>query len=778
MGDNLNLAELFLKAGLIDKDEMQIVIEANKKNPGEKISDTLVRLKFATEQDVTKVISQQFNIPFIDLSGTDIDPKAVHFIPLSLASQSNIFPVREEDNILLLAMKDPHDMEAINMAGFSSGLTIKPFLAAATQIEKMIVRYYHVEESIADYMKSIDTPQGIELITDSRMTEIDLKDLRKKSEAVPIIQMVNALIHQGITQNASDIHIEPQEKIIFVRNRIDGLLHKSLQIPKWVQPALISRIKIMSGMDISEKRVPQDGRIKIRLEEKTIDLRISCLPTQHGEKIVIRVLDTNRKLLTIGELGFQPELAGQVANVINQPQGILLVCGPTGSGKTTTLYGLLTEIAKKSHNIVTLEDPIEYVLSGVNQVQMNEKAGLTFAKSLRSVLRQDPNVIFVGEIRDSETAEIALRASMTGHLVFSTLHTNDAASTISRILDLKIEPYLVASSVTGILSQRLVRTICPHCREEHNPDRKIIKKIEDKLGEEIYFLLYHGKGCDKCQNTGYQGRMGIHELLLITPEIRESIRNQTASEGKIRQLAKQEGMKTILDDALEKVKQGMTTIEEVERVVIFAEEKDSSSYPFICPQCKKNIEKEWKTCPYCSYILLGGSGAEQTKGQGVPDSTARALINKNARVLPMPESISMPLPPHNGNNDFSGYRILLADDDEEIGRSLVMHLLKNKFAVSIATNGREALDNIAKEKPHLLLTDLVMPKMDGYELIQKVRQNKTTASLPIIVLSQKGAVEDRLKGFELGSDDYLPKPFAPDEMLFRIKAVLKRTYSI
>jgi type IV pilus assembly protein PilB len=746
--DKEKLASGFVKSGLLDEDEAAALLEANRRAENESLEDTLVRLKYATEEETTKALAEYLDLPYIDLSGGP-DPKALKLIPLNLAAQHAIFPMRVEDGFLLLAMKNPNNTEALDLARFASGMPVKPFLAAPGSIERAIQEHYNVEDNIADYMQTMpEEDKGFQLVTET--VEADLKDLKKKSESAPVIHLTNSIIHQGIAKGASDIHVEPQDKVVIIRNRVDGVLTESFRAPKWAQAALTSRLKIMAGMDIAEKRVPQDGRIQIRTKNKDIDLRVSTLPTQHGEKVVIRILDTHKEAPTLGDIGFRPELVSPIRKMMNQPQGMFLVCGPTGSGKTTTLYGLLSEIAKKKINVVTLEDPIEYVLSGVNQVQVNEKAGLTFAKSLRSVLRQDPNVVFLGEIRDGETAEIALRASMTGHLVLSTIHTNDAAASVTRLLDLKIEPYLLASSLSAVLAQRLVRTICPACREECEPPPAVVKKVEAAMGEAFSFTFYHGRGCGECNGTGYKGRMGIHEMLVVTPEIREIIRSQGASEARIRQAARKEGFRTLLEDALEKMRQGLTSVEEVERVVVFAPGDKETPPP--CAACGRALEPGWKACPFCG---------------NQPDGTPKPA---GPRILP-----AAPPPAASASESLVGAKILLVDDEEETTRPLAVYLLKNKFSVTMAANGREALEAIAKDRPDILLTDVLMPEMDGLELVRRLRRDAGTSFLPVIVFSRKSDVADRLKGFEAGSDDYIPKPFDPEEMLQRVKAVLRRS---
>ncbi len=747
------IGRIFIKVGLIDEEKLQIALEENKKNPRELIGETLVRLNFVSERDIAKALSYQNNVPYLDLTSTVIEPIAIELIPLKLAKEYQILPVRIENKELILAMKNPRDIEAMDMARFTSGLNIRPVVAAASEIKEAINRHYSAGESINQIIQNVAQIEGIEFIQAETAEEENILELKNKSEMGPIVKLVNSIIFQSVSARASDIHIEPQERMIQVRQRVDGILNETLQIPKWVQGALISRIKLMAGMDIAEKRIPQDGRIKLRKDHQILDLRVSTLPVQYGEKVVIRILDKSKSTLSITELGFSSEDLERVKELINLPQGMILVCGPTGSGKTTTLYALISEISRKKINIVTLEDPIEYEMNRVNQVQISEKAGLTFAKALRSILRQDPNVVFVGEIRDRETAEIAMGASMTGHLVLSTLHTNDAVSTIIRLRDLGVAPYLIASSLNGIISQRLIRILCDRCREKYQPDLERLRKIRPRLDKEIPF--YRSKGCEYCQQTGYRGRKGVYEILMINGEIRELI-SQRAPERRIREAALKGGMKSLIENALEKLKQGITTLEELERVVLFSEESRSLT-ELKCPSCQKVMEPDWKICPYCGSklkesIISGGN----TPIKGL-EKTAEPLI-KDIR------------------NDFKGFKILLVDDNEVLARGLASFLVKNQFIATTASNGKEALEIIAQNKPHLILTDIPMPEMDGLKLIKRLRQDPTTAFIPVIVLSQKTAPEEKLRAFELGADDYIFKPVLVEELLYRIKAVLRRTY--
>ena len=752
------LGEIFVKSGLIDEHKLKIALEENLKKPKEYIGDTLLRLKFITEKDVARALSFQLSVPYIDLTTAVVEPNAIKSIPLKHAQKSLVFPVCIENGYLILAMKDPLDLDAINMANFASGYNIKPYITTEADIRYAIKQYYFKEENIDDILKNVDRIEGIEFIRDEIPDEKTILDLKKESESAPIIRLVNSIILSGISAGASDIHIEPQEKEVLVRSRVDGVLAEVMRTPKWLQASLVSRIKIMASMDIAERRVPQDGTIKMKMEGKMVDLRISTLPTQYGEKVVIRILETGKNILSPEELGMLPEELGKILNLINLPQGVILVCGPTGSGKTTTLYTLISEIAQKKLNIVTIEDPIEYRIGGVNQVQVFTKAGLTFANTLRSILRQDPDVIFVGEIRDNETAEISMRASMTGHLVLSTIHTNDAISTITRLKDLDIEAYLVGSSLSGILAQRLVRRICKECREEYTPPPAVLKKIETKLSEKVSFLFYHGKGCKSCNQTGYKGRIGVYEILEVTSDIRELI-SKDAPEGKIREAAKMTGMKTMFDDALEKTKQGITTLEELERVLFTTEEPEASD-EWKCSNCQKPVEPEWQFCPYCRHELNVPGPVEIIK-----ITHPSEIIQKEA-ILGLGEK----------HSTLKKVKILLVDEDETAGQELASFLRNQQLIVATAVDRKDAVKKIFKDKPHLIIVNIKMPEMVGLELIKRLRSDITTAFIPVIVLSQGREIQDRLKGFEIGADDYLPKPFSMEELLLRLKAVLKKVY--
>jgi type II secretion system protein E len=496
--------------------------------------------------------------PYLELAKLTVDNEARNKISTKIAFQYFVLPVAVNDGVLLVAASDPFDAAMMNAVQFNARMPVTFALAAKTEIEKALKKYYGVGAETLDEMGAGE-PMELELAYDKEITEGD--------QEASVIKFVNQIIWEAFKDRATDIHFEPQEDELRIRNRIDGILH---QIPlppqlKRFQAALISRIKVMSGMNISEKRLPQDGRINVRIKGEEIDIRVSTVPTVYGESVSLRLLTRGKIFLSLDKLGFLPAEENAIREIIVKPHGIFLVTGPTGSGKSTSLYAFLSSINSVQKRIITVEEPVEYELKGINQIAVRPEIGLTFAMGLRHILRQDPNVIMVGEIRDLETAEIAIRASLTGHLVFSTLHTNDAPSAFTRLIDMGIEPFLVASSVEAVQAQRLVRTICPHCKTEQKVDRDYLRKISFPEADIETAKFWHGKGCEECRQFGYQGRKGIYELLLVSETLRPLIMNR-ASATTIAQRAIEAGMRTLRTDGWNKVKSGVTTIEEVLRV--------------------------------------------------------------------------------------------------------------------------------------------------------------------------------------------------------------------
>jgi len=565
------IGTLLINAGLITEKQLEDALEEQKKT-GEKIGSTLIELGYLEDATLVKFLSKQFKIPPVELNDLKVDQPIISLVSAELAHRYEVFPVKKIGKTLVLAMSNPSDIYAIDDVSFNTGFDILPRVASSIDIKKFINEHYPVSKqlsSIKDLEEDLkeDLEEDFELVDggfEEEEEKTDISKLEASGKSAPVIKLVNFLITDAVKRGASDIHIEPYEKLFRVRFRIDGVLQEVMSPPIRMKAAIISRVKIMASLNISERRIPQDGRINVRVGEKLIDLRVSIVPTLFGEKVVMRILDKSSLMLDMKELGFEEDSLRKFITAIEQPYGVVLVTGPTGSGKSTTLYSALSRLNTKEVQIITAEDPIEYNLKGINQVQVNEDIGFNFASALRAFLRQSPNIIMVGEIRDAETAEIAVRAALTGHLVLSTIHTNDAPSTINRLVDMGIQPFMVAASLNLIQAQRLVRKICSGCKEEIKPDPVLLREANIDPKKLDGCMVYKGRGCARCNQTGYKGRIAITEVLPIDPNIRDLIL-KNAPAATIREKAKEEGLNTLRDDALLKVKKGVTTLEEVIR---------------------------------------------------------------------------------------------------------------------------------------------------------------------------------------------------------------------
>ena len=558
-----SLGESLVQEGIITTEQLKQA-QTEEKRTSQRLRNVLVKMGFIAEDDLVVFLSEKLGLPRIELSNYLIDSKIIELIPEDLARKHELIPVLKIGNRLTCAMVDPWNIFALDEIRSRTSLIIEPAVATESEIKKALNEYYGAKGSMDDLIKSMDK----EKLEIKEGKEIDVKKLQGIIEEPVVIKLVNLIIMQAIKEGASDIHIEPEEDELKIRVRVDGMLHEISSPPKHLQSALISRIKIMAVLDIAERRIPQDGRFTIKMEGRQIDVRASCIPTIYGENVVLRLLDSSSTVLGLEQLGFSKEVLEKYDKLIRRPHGIILVTGPTGSGKTTALYASLAKINTVEKNIITVEDPVEYKLAGIRQVQVNAKVDLTFANGLRSILRQDPNIIMVGEIRDFETAEIAIQAALTGHLVFSTLHTNDAPGAITRLIDMRTEPFLASSSIIGVLAQRLVRKICPDCKEKYVPTEEALEDVGlvDRGGiNRASIDFYRGKGCPKCVNTGYKGRIGIYELMIPDDKIRNAIIAKAPID-EIRKLARAAGMITLKEDGINKAKLGITSIEEVLRV--------------------------------------------------------------------------------------------------------------------------------------------------------------------------------------------------------------------
>ncbi|HAY80661.1 MAG TPA: type II secretion system protein GspE [Planctomycetaceae bacterium] len=557
----MEAGEILYRRGLIDESQLQA--SRNGNNDGVAVLDRAVKMGFVNEDQALQALGEEVGLDYIDLRSVDVDLSLLKGFPTKLIHRESLFPIREDHGQLVVATSDPFDLYPIDEVSAATGRSVVPVLAERDEIAKLVKKHLGVGSETVDGLVAMKEEDGLELLED---IETDGSELSEMAQEASVVRLVNEILLEAIETRASDVHIESQASGVVIRYRIDGLLHAQPVPPEInrFQSAIISRLKIMARLNIAEKRLPQDGRIKLKVHGREIDVRVSVIPMIHGESIVMRILDKGAMVFELQSLGMEADTYETFRQLITIPHGILLVTGPTGSGKTTTLYSSLVEINSEDTKIITTEDPVEYQLEGINQIQVHSKIGLSFAASLRSILRHDPDVVLVGEIRDLETAENAIQASLTGHLVFSTLHTNDAAGAYTRMSDMGVEPFLVASTVEAVMAQRLIRRLCPHCKEEYTP------RQEDLPGDFPWEALdgrplYRSKGCRECRHVGYSGRLGIYELLVTTDEVRQ-MAHDGASTWQVKKAAVQGGMRTLRDDGWRKAMSGRTSVDEILRV--------------------------------------------------------------------------------------------------------------------------------------------------------------------------------------------------------------------
>jgi type IV pilus assembly protein PilB len=592
------LGELLVEAKLLSQEQVDRAIAEQKKS-GQLLGATLIALKLISEHDLMGLLQRQLGLPLVDLETLPVDETALSKVKEDFARKYQALPVEIEGRkTLVVAMSDPLNVAALEDLRFHAGMFIRPVLASPSQVVEAIERYYHLDSSVNEVVQSIiQTENDIEVNAVAESEERQaLDELMREAEGRPIVRLANWLLHRAVEEGASDIHIEPQASDLVVRLRVDGLLREEQRLPKWTQSAIVSRLKVLSNLDIAEKRMPQDGRLVAEIAGRRIDLRVSTLPVNGGEKVVMRVVDTQRTNVALEKLGMADQDLKRLLNFLDRPQGIVLVTGPTGSGKTTLLYSALEKVKDVALNFTTVEDPVEFQIAGLNQVQVDEKAKKSFAVALRAILRQDPDVIMIGEIRDRETAQIAFRASVTGHLVLSTVHTNDAAGAVTRLIDLGLEPFMVASALVGVVSIRLVRMICPRCKESYEADATTLQKIGG-TSLEGNITLYRGAGCPACRQAGFTGRTGIFEVLAIDDAMRGMI-VRGASEAEIRDMAIKGGMRPIGEHGLEKTLSGVTTLDEVTRVVYLPEQGLK-----MCGSCQSVVSQDFEYCPTCGHFV-------------------------------------------------------------------------------------------------------------------------------------------------------------------------------
>lgn len=588
------MGNILLKSGVINKNDLDRAL--SEKHDEEFLGDTLIRLGITTESKIIRALQNTLKIEYIDLKEMTLNHEVVKILPKELCEKNRLIPVKFDGRQITMAMADPSDIFKCDNISIMTGLKVVPVIASSSDIMLQLRKIYGDSKTSTaldlDELSEIEPLDEIDIVIEEDEKDVNVQELIGSSEVPPIIRIVNAVISEAVRYKASDIHIEPKSKYTLVRYRIDGMLHGKIKIPSDLHPATISRIKILAKMDISERRRPQDGRITVKTGTRIVDIRVSTMPTINGEKVVMRILDKNASVKKLDELGVIPDDLQKIYQLVKKPQGIIISTGPTGSGKTTMLYSILNEMIQSTKNFETIEDPVEYFLEDASQVYIKEKVGLSFASVLRATLRQDPDVILVGEIRDYETADVAFKAALTGHMVLTTLHTNNSVASITRLIDMGIKPYLIASALEGILAQRLVRKVCKYCKLQSPPDKALmdlLKMPADSLGESVF----QGKGCERCNNTGYLGRSGVFEVFVMNDDFRHLI-SSNYKESELLDLARAGGMKTLIEDGIAKVVKGDTTLEELVRVV-----GPQTKHERKCEICKRMIDAKFLFCPFC-----------------------------------------------------------------------------------------------------------------------------------------------------------------------------------
>ena len=715
--------------------------------------EQLVQRRLATDEQILEAIAKRFRLPVGDL--THVDPRIRDSLPENLVRRFNVLPLRMTDSFLEVATANPFDIDAEKMLAFATGREVRMLLGSPTRIREKVEQLYGGAEDavhkILGGLEDADVQQLEDEPGDAAMSA-------EEASTAPIVRLVDMMLADGISSRASDVHVEPVDGGVVVRYRIDGVLRQVMKIPRSAGVPLISRIKIMSGLDIADRRRPQDGRARVAVNGAPVDLRISTLPATHGEKVVIRVLNTRATVLSLDSLGMAEDEREEIANLLNNKEGIILVTGPTGSGKTTTLYSALRMVQSEGVNIVTVEDPVEYRLGeNIVQVQVNEKAGLTFASALRSILRQDPDVVLVGEVRDHETAQIAVQASLTGHLVLSTLHTNDAPNAVTRLVDMGMEAYKIATALRGIIAQRLMRRLCPICRQESRDS--VPNRIKRYIPEGT--ALSRAVGCPDCAMTGYRGRFSIVEVLTMNAELERRI-GAGATADKIAEAARANGMRSLWESGLRHVLAGETTVEELLRVTDVPQEDGPGPVLRVTPSAGIPV------APHHA----GPAAPPHPHTNGAPP-VAIPGVDLSFELLDDVTPAEPVIPPA-GSRPGEGRCVLLVEDEDQLRRVMKDLLERDGYKVAEARDGAQALDEVDRSAPDLIMLDLNLPGLDGYGVLQRLRSRPNTSQIPVIVLTAKGDEDNEVRVFQLGADDFLTKPFRARALSARLEAVLGR----
>ncbi|HEY3935048.1 MAG TPA: type II/IV secretion system protein [Gemmatimonadales bacterium] len=718
--------------------------------------ERILDARLLTEAEVLDAVAARCKLPIADLKlAGDAGRDAV---PEPLARRYSVVPLTVNDVLLEVATSNPFDIGAEQALAFATGREVRMLLASPPRIREKLDQLYGAarrEGSVKDILTGMDAADV--RTVDEEQDEIDADAAAAEASSRPIVKLVNVLLDDGVSSRASDIHIESGEQAVVVRYRIDGVLRHAMTIPRKAGTPLISRIKIMSGLDIADRLRPQDGRARVEVKGNPVDLRVSTLPATHGEKVVIRILNTQSTMLSLESLGLYDDEQTLIKRLLNSKEGILLCTGPTGSGKTTTLYSCIRTIEGEGINIVTVEDPVEYRLGkNVVQVQTNEKTGLTFAAALRSILRQDPDIVLVGEIRDIETAQVAVQASLTGHLVLSTLHTNDAPNTVTRLVDMGLEAFKIGAALRGVIAQRLMRRICSSCRIQQ-PYAELPERLRPFVARDA--TLWKAVGCGQCTQTGYRGRFSVVEILAMTPELERLVGNN-ANADQIGHAAHDNGMRTLFECGLKHLLDGHTSVDELLRVTDVPQ-------PAEAPAAKgrgKTREKKGKSSQASS------TSEHQVDTETTGEHSTDEELFAGLELVDEPEAPA----PVAGDAPPSRATILLVEDEDSLRRVIKDLLEQEGYTICEARDGAEAMEQVDRHNPDLVLLDLNLPNIDGYTVLQKLRAHPRTEHLPVVILSARGDEDNEVKVLRLGATDFLAKPFRPKALSARLEATLAR----
>ena len=740
------IGQYLLEEGLIEKSDLNSALD-DQRTHSDKLGRLLIDKNLVTDVQLARALALQHHLPFLRLKDVEIKKEILHLVPPKLARLHGLIPVRITKEHLLIATAFPSEYyEMEKDIRFVVQMRIKAVVAPEKDIFWALDTYYPISRPLAEEKPQDISFKDIEAISQDQTAEVSVEDIEKVAGLPPVVRFTNSILAEGIMMGASDLHLEPQKDQALVRFRIDGIMRPILRTKRKNHLPIVSRIKILSGLDISIRRHPQDGKAQIRYGDKVYDLRVSTLPTYYGEKVAIRVLDPAVSRLLPEDLGLSRNHLKQLLQAIHHPDGLIVVTGPTGSGKTSTLYACLNARNTPEVNIVTVEDPVEFDVQGINQVQIHPKAGVNFAAALRSILRQDPDIVMVGEIRDGETAEIAMQAAQTGHLVLSTLHTNDAPSALTRLMDLSVEPYLIASGLILVVAQRLVRKICPYCKIESKPDPEILHQVEPLLGSSSP-VFWEGSGCEQCNQTGYKGRMGIFEILEMTPFLQSEVTSDPAG-SQFNPKARLEGYRTMFEDGLDKALQGLTTLSEIFRVAppqLEDQEEHSSPLAQDLP------------APHTEPTVAPTQPVAPTQKDPSHWQVDRTPAFKDEEPSPPSRELST---------------VLVVDDSKEILLVLERTLEKENLQVITAENAEIGLVLAKKHRPDLIITDYKMPIMDGFAFIKELKKDHDLGSIPIIMLTAKDSVDTEVEVLGAGADDYVVKPVERKRFVARVKRLL------